>query len=90
MGFLVSYFNNVLGLNWEILNVVGFGALIVPTVPFQALLFEYHMMITNGEWIMPTDAGIMLSHALWFVFFYAVYFVYLKWGKCCPFSKKEK
>jgi hypothetical protein len=82
IGFILSVVNNVLGWNFEVLNVLGFGALIVPTVPFQGLLFSQNMMITNGEWIMPTDAGIFLSHAIWFILFYVVYFVYLKWKNC--------
>lgn len=90
LGFLLSYINTSFGLNSEILNVMGFGSLIVPTVPFQWLLFNSGMMITNGEWVMPTDTGIILCHTLWFTFFYVVYFIYLKWGKClckCPFKK---
>ena len=93
VGFLLSYFNNVSGFDWDILNVIGFGTLIVPTLPFQALLFDLDLMVSNGEWIMPSDEGIILSHTLWFAFFYAVYFAFLKWGKClcaCPFKKSKQ
>lgn len=94
IGFGLSVLNTMFNLNSEILNVIGFGSLIVPTVPLQWLLFSQGMMVTNGEWVMPTDTGIIVSHAVWFAFFYAVYFIYLKWGKClckcmckCPFKK---
>lgn len=81
LGFVISFLNNSLSLGVEAFNVIGFGALIVPTVPFQSILFENNMMITNGEWVMPTDAGILLSHLIWFVFFYVAYLTYLKVNK---------
>lgn len=86
--FVVGFVNNAMSWNFETLNVVGFGALVIPTIPFQGLLFKYNLMLNAGWLSIPSDMGLLLAHSIWVLFFYVSYLSYLLLKrKYCPHAK---
>ena len=81
--FFLGFANNYFEWKFAILDIIGFSALVMPTVPFQGLLLKYNMLISDGVYVVPTDMGLLVTHSIWFTFFYVTYFVFLAIQKKC-------
>ncbi|MFT7432665.1 MAG: hypothetical protein ACI9TY_000283 [Alphaproteobacteria bacterium] len=88
IAFGIGFINNIFAWDFEVLNVIGFGALVFPTVPFQGLLLNNDLMINAGGMIIPSDGGLLLAHGIWFTFFYVTYLSFLLFKKKCCSNKK--
>lgn len=84
LGFLMTLVGIYLGVGW--LEPAGFFTVIVPAFPFMPLLGNFDMVIHTGLGAIPSDAGLLVAHTIWFAFFYFSYLVVLLLKRKCATS----